>query len=62
MIPKVRAGSIWVAKDMESFEVTDVKNKDNKIWIFYQRQSNPNQKYNCLEEAFVNRFTEYTNR
>jgi hypothetical protein len=62
MIAKVKPGSIWTAKDMSQFCVLNVITKDNQVWVSYQRLETPNQNYSCLEPAFLQRFTEYTNR
>jgi hypothetical protein len=62
MIAKVKPGSIWTAKDMSHFRVLNVITKDNQVWVSYQRVAAPNQNYSCLEPAFLQRFTEYTNR
>lgn len=61
MIPKVKVGSIWAAGNMQTFLVTDVVEKNNQVWVYYQRRSDASQKYHCLEPAFVHRFTEYSN-
>lgn len=49
--------SIWTTSDGKLFAVTDVYlDSDGATWVNYTN-TQTDQKYNCLRDAFVSRFT-----
>jgi len=46
----------WRSSDSETFLVEDVKIINNQSWVFYNNIVTTKQ-YNCLKEAFLERFT-----
>jgi hypothetical protein len=56
----VKVGSIWATADRKKFIVTDVKFENDETWVYYNRVETQVE-YFCLEEAFVNRFSEVVN-
>jgi hypothetical protein len=60
IMQKIKIGSKWKSGDRTFFIVQDVIENNQGIWIYY---SNPNSgmNYNCLIEAFLQRFSEDVN-
>lgn len=56
----MKVGSKWGTIDGKEFRVTDIKEVDNQIWIYYNNILTK-QEYSCLKEAFINRFNEIVN-
>jgi len=52
---QVKIESTWTSVD-KTFRVTDRKMAPTGVWIFYENITT-GQKYSCLEDAFLNRFT-----
>lgn len=56
----VKIGSKWVGSNRARFLVTDVTSDATGTWVHYNLLGTDTQ-FNCLIDAFVNRFTEETN-
>lgn len=55
----ITVGSKWSAIDCE-FLVTGLLERDDGLWVYYKNVKTGFE-YNCLVEAFLNRFKEVTN-
>lgn len=62
---KINKNSIWRTTDGKYFTVVDIKKEKNKTWIHYAEFSIKNgtskKQYFCYEDAFLERFVEFTN-
>jgi len=47
---------IWTAGDGLRFIIVERRMQDNDIWIYYQLEKNPLQRYSCRADAFFERF------
>ena len=47
---------IWTAGDGQRFIIVERRMQDNDIWIYYQPEKNPLQRYSCRADAFFERF------
>ncbi len=55
-----RVNDLWVTNNFVTFRVTEVKSVNNENWIYYRREHD-NAEFNCLEGAFLERFTRHIN-
>jgi len=47
---------LWTAGDGQRFIIVERRMQDNNMWIYYQSEKNPFQRYNCQADAFFERF------
>lgn len=50
-------GSVWTSTDLSKFKVEKLRIDNNSIWIFYKNLKTEKE-YNCLVNAFLDRFNE----
>ncbi len=53
---EIVANSRWYSTEGSIFVVDEVKTTDNETWVFYHLYGSDRQ-YNCLKEAFLQRFS-----
>jgi hypothetical protein len=46
----------WTTGDGQRFIIVERRMQDNDIWIYYQLEKNPLQRYSCRADAFFERF------
>ena len=46
----------WTAGDGQRFIIVERRMQDNDIWIYYQLENNPLQRYSCRADSFFERF------
>lgn len=49
--------SRWVGTDFSVFRIKKIDHNEQGIWVYYQNEKT-GQEYNCLVEAFLQRFKE----
>lgn len=47
---------LWTAGDGQRFIIVERKMQHNDMWIYYQSEKNPLQRYSCRADAFFDRF------
>lgn len=52
----IKLGSRWTAVD-RAFIVTGLKEDEQGVWVYFKNEVTE-QEYNCLQEAFVDRYDE----
>ena len=52
----IEIGSRWWGGQNKTFEVTNIIEQDDNVWVHYKNIVT-DQEYNCFIEAFLERFT-----
>jgi gentisate 1,2-dioxygenase len=52
--------STWSSANGTEFAVTNVVDKEDGVWVYYTNPAT-GQEYNCLIDAFLQRFRQETN-
>ena len=47
---------VFVGQEGHRFVIVEQVKKDNQVWIYYRRIDNHKLQYNCLADAFYERF------
>lgn len=47
---------VWTTSDGQRFIIVERRMHGNDMWIYYQAEKNPLQRYNCRADAFFERF------
>jgi hypothetical protein len=62
---QIKTGSRWSTVDGQIFVVDRTESRDGKDWVFYhpafQDPAEETRQFSCYQEAFTDRFWEYTN-
>ncbi|NBP56340.1 hypothetical protein EBU71_07380 [bacterium] len=60
----ISAGTKWISPDHKVFQVIDVVEIENQIWVYYRKyNSHPDdcREFSCFKESFLLRFTKIIN-
>ena len=58
---EIKIGSIWTGTDRKLFKVTGLLEMPEGMWVHYNLMGT-DRTFNCLSEAFINRFTQIVNQ